>query len=717
MLFRESYLGRHLLNIKRSIFSILLLIICISCSAPSPITTSTLTISPSLTASLTNTPTFTTTPTPSQTPTLTSTPTASPTPDLPISLGTQLPFVRESITSENIELIREIASFGNENLLDAVYSIDGKILSLATTRGIYIFDTIKRQIIQRYEVVIDPEAIYGSELSLSQDGHVLMAVTRNAIQVFDIGGDRIWFRDLLTSPTNPIVEFFSTLSPDGKLASISSCYYHDILCTLEIVDVINNHLIYTGGGRESSFSPDGKFLATISINTISLLDTKNWTITSEFTNYWEVAFSPKGAYVALFNRDYIDILEMDGFKKISRINLKSDYGFSQIIFSQNEEFLAVVKRMSDDVLRWNIVDGDSLEKVALNNIHGIIPIQLQDDGNIFQEYLTEFVNVPLDYFTQISFSNDEDQFSFSYISINNDSSVMETNIRTEKFCKITFTSGVACDQSNDKKGFLLDKESNILYWHEDSETQIFSLSRDLDGKELLTSFQTKDSFIYPLAISYDPDILLYSKNTMSGIQKVGVFKISDNKSIFEITANLIDYKFTGSGKYLALRVAETKGDAIYLFDLQEEKMIIRKFRPNSSYGIMSQALSVLPNDQAIVYAWDNNQNDRNYEYTLQFLSILNGKTSPGSNIDISPSLSAGHETYLYISSSNLYDGKIIIIGINNGDILCFDFSSGKLIYQWHAHSREITKIETSPDGKYLATSSKDGLIKLWGIYP
>jgi WD40 repeat protein len=57
------------------------------------------------------------------------------------------------------------------------------------------------------------------------------------------------------------------------------------------------------------------------------------------------------------------------------------------------------------------------------------------------------------------------------------------------------------------------------------------------------------------------------------------------------------------------------------------------------------------------------------------------------------------------------------MGFSDGTLRLFDPRDGSIIYEWKAHSTEITALDFTQDMKHLATASRDGTIRIWGIWP
>lgn len=64
-----------------------------------------------------------------------------------------------------------------------------------------------------------------------------------------------------------------------------------------------------------------------------------------------------------------------------------------------------------------------------------------------------------------------------------------------------------------------------------------------------------------------------------------------------------------------------------------------------------------------------------------------------------------------------FQGEEIVAGATWTEITLADIQTGNALITLPAHLDEIASIAFSPDGKYLATSSYDGTVKIWGIQP
>lgn len=59
------------------------------------------------------------------------------------------------------------------------------------------------------------------------------------------------------------------------------------------------------------------------------------------------------------------------------------------------------------------------------------------------------------------------------------------------------------------------------------------------------------------------------------------------------------------------------------------------------------------------------------------------------------------------------DQKTLAIGTRHGKIMFWDIATRRWLHQLTAHSQEVSMLVFSPDGSLLASSSNDGVVKLW----
>ncbi|MEE0936651.1 MAG: hypothetical protein UIG52_01325, partial [Bacteroidales bacterium] len=61
------------------------------------------------------------------------------------------------------------------------------------------------------------------------------------------------------------------------------------------------------------------------------------------------------------------------------------------------------------------------------------------------------------------------------------------------------------------------------------------------------------------------------------------------------------------------------------------------------------------------------------------------------------------------------DGKYLASSSRDKTVIIWDVDSGEILQTLKGHSDFVWSVCWSPDGKYLASGSRDKTIKIWGI--
>ena len=63
------------------------------------------------------------------------------------------------------------------------------------------------------------------------------------------------------------------------------------------------------------------------------------------------------------------------------------------------------------------------------------------------------------------------------------------------------------------------------------------------------------------------------------------------------------------------------------------------------------------------------------------------------------------------------DGNLVAVGWDDGRIMFIDAERETLVHTWQAHQGGVINMAFASDGTRLATSSEDGFLKIWGVWP
>ncbi|MBO5963509.1 MAG: PD40 domain-containing protein, partial [Bacteroidales bacterium] len=61
------------------------------------------------------------------------------------------------------------------------------------------------------------------------------------------------------------------------------------------------------------------------------------------------------------------------------------------------------------------------------------------------------------------------------------------------------------------------------------------------------------------------------------------------------------------------------------------------------------------------------------------------------------------------------DGRYLASGSKDKNVIIWDAKSGEELQTLKGHYKRVNSVRWSPDGRYLASGSKDGIIKIWGV--
>jgi len=311
----------------RRVFSIAFLFLAVGCtqlpakdllqtnSASAEITPSDLPITHTPTS--TNTPQPSSSPTPQPTPTFT--PTHSPTPQLPVSLQTPVPIVRQPIGADNASNIQLLASYERFDPGKTLIKLtsDGKFFFVVSSEGIDVYDAPSRQMKQHYDITLRlnyaRDGYYSNDLQISQDNNRFLArVSDGKVAVYAVEGTELFNYEF---PPELYDNGGAALSPDGKFLALDICSVCNAFkgkSAFRVIDIDSGDIVYENGttpggeahGYYPVFSPDGKILATEFAGQVTLWNTTDWkrltdfSVSSAFIGS-RIYFSPDSTTVAV----------------------------------------------------------------------------------------------------------------------------------------------------------------------------------------------------------------------------------------------------------------------------------------------------------------------------------------------------------------------------------------------------------------------------------
>lgn len=347
-------------------------------------------------------PSTTATPTVFAHPTGTGAPTATPT-VTPLAYSTPIRYPSTLISPENIQDLQELAVLGKGKVNSFRYSSDGKLLAVATMKGIYIYDAqtfIEKKYIRTDDAVnsvafspdgktiastfqkgavrlwqlstgelldtLENSTGYTSgSLIFSPDGSLLLsAAADNVIRAWQIPGGKLvhTFRGDDGYSLNGMVDSMS-ISPDGSLLATTDGYE-----TVWIWRIATGELLHKLDGNHVAFSPDGNTLAVGKDSytedpLVMLWQVSDWTLINTISSskgmIVNMVFSPDGKTL-LINDDWGEAKLLNISNQSILMCLQCEKkSFAVISFSPGGANITTVDK--DGILQaWKLPDGTLL---------------------------------------------------------------------------------------------------------------------------------------------------------------------------------------------------------------------------------------------------------------------------------------------------------------------------------------------------------------------
>jgi WD40 repeat protein len=169
---------------------------------------------------------------------------------------------------------------------------------------------------------------------------------------------------------------------------------------------------------------------------------------------------------------------------------------------------------------------------------------------------------------------------------------------------------------------------------------------------------------------------------------------------------LPDNQFTYShdGKLAAFFLNAFNGTQMIVYDLANQRTIYWAFKPYMNVYGADFSL-----DGKYLAHFFYGENDTNPDF-FYIMDVTNPYRATRFSFQRIPG-----QWPTAISYSPL--GTTIAIGFSGGITCMFDSAKGTMLNEWQSNNTQIKALAFTPDGKFLATASEEGAIRLWGIYP
>jgi WD40 repeat protein/tetratricopeptide (TPR) repeat protein len=644
-------------------------------------------------------------PPPAATPTATpEPPTPTPTAALPVRPGTPAPQPEVIISADKVDQVVPLAHWGRGTANEVVYSPDGQMVAVATSLGIYLYDSETLEEMRFIEadgwvrsVAFSPD---GGTLASGSDAKKVQlwrAVDGSLLRTLE--GHTDWVRSVAFSPDGQILAsgaddrtvrlwrvsdgallrvlkghsnevWSAAFSPDGAMLASASCGelvdgWNCVKGEIYLWRVSDGSLLRTleghaGWVRRVAFSPDGATLASGSDdNTVRLWRADDGvllhTLREHASDVYSVAFSPDSAKLASASSD--------STVRLWRVS--------------DQALLRTLEEHTDQV--WSVAfspDGANLLSASWD---GSVRLWQVEDGSplrMLEGYIARVRDV--------AFSPDR-----AMLAASSDDNVVRLWRADDGAPLFTLREHMADVDSVafSPDGTLLASASD------DDKVRLWQVS---DGTLLHTLPECAGD---ASSVAFSPDGTILAAGVCGEMEdwmcvsgEIHLWRVSDRSLLNTLeghTSYVRGLAFSSNGKLLAsasddktVRVWQVSDGAL-LQPLEEHS------------GVNSVAFS--PDSATLVSAAD--------DYTIRLWQVDNGTALH---------ILEGHTGIVNDVVFSL-NGALVASASDDNTVRLWRVSDGAQLRVLRGHSGDVESVAFSPDGTILASGAYDGTVWLWGV--
>ena len=581
---------------------------------------------------------------------------------------------------------------GKGRIVDMAYSPDGTRLAVATSIGIWIYDSQTGRevdILQGHtrEITGIAYAPDGRTLASSSAGEDYLILADDTLILWDtVSGTR--------KATLPGSGAYSiAFSPDGKTIATGGSEY------VQLWDAVSGEptaSFQTESGdiviEKLAFSPDGKTIATGETADIRLWDvataTHKATLQGHTNSVLSLSFSPDGSTLASGSMDYT-IRLWDTTTATHKATLTDPYAPQSIAFSPDGSTIAQVRYR--DVLLWDVPSGE-VRRTLTGHTSWIKALAFSPDGKTIatgsgEIRLWDVVSGK----QKKSFGN-----------------------HMEPVTNVAFSpdgSTLAGCEAN--RIHLRDGRSGahkiLIRGHTDDVT---SIAFSPDGSTLASS-------------SWDATVRVW--DVVSGAQKA-IF-LGHDWSVNSVAFSPDGKTLVSGGQDKTVRLWDVVDGTHTILTGHTEEVVSVAFSPDGK-------MIATGSPDKTVHLWDARSGQHRQTLTGPIAGIYSVAFSPDSKtLAVGTEVSDFAEMWLWDATTEEYkavkkgfdnrvrfafspDGKTFATQTKmGGQVMLWDAATGRGKTTFSQHSYYLQSFAFSPDGKTLATGTEDGFIFLWKIAP
>lgn len=590
---------------------------------------------------------------------------------IPALSGEPLPSIHEPLSSTNLQRMIQLGKWGIGRVNDASLSNDGNNIALATSLGVFVYDT-QTNLLQKY---FNPGVPVRSVIFSHSGKYIATGEENGLIHIWSLI-DSTTIKNL---PGHLKAVNTIKFSPDDNLLASGSDDQSIIIWDLSLSKPIKELKKHTREIQCLDFSPDGTLLATgapdfsVKVWEVSTGELKKEISQSTMTNV--VSFSKDGKII--FSGGENGIIELWDVESGSRIK-----GFSGLLSPVTS--ISVFSNMS------NIAAGDTSGNIVVWDANGK---QIWKSKNKRNERILES---SFNYSNIVLFSLDKN----AIYSVVWDGTIRnyDTRTGTEKILLDTISDFIVKISISPDSKYLVSQtaDNKVIVWDLYTGRKLYKWDGSIvtgnvisnDSKYLAIRLNASTAKIYDLTNGKE----LW---TYYGHKNIQGMSFSSNDFIIAIgNKNEIKIWSLSSGQEII-----TVNDSVF-----NGCSLANNFAYATHYDLISFSRSICRFQKV---GWMTSLGYSN-DYVVKAVGGASKLEYEGNDME-------GLTGYTVKNIAISTDGSLIAASMDDFSIRIWD-TSGKELMRLLGHDHPITSLLFTQDNNLLISSSMDGTIQIWGIH-
>jgi len=590
-----------------------------------------------------------------------------------------------SILPNNAACVVELARWGNGSVLQVTYSPHGRQMALVTSLGVYIHETETMALLRTFETDLDQYSV-----AFSPDWTTLAWASGNEIRLLRLSDGNL----LRTLTEQPGTETRLVFSPDGSLLASLLFPPGDEVYTgaVELWRVADGALLNTWDslGDHMAFSPDGRMLASwhtmTGIRVWRVPDGKLLYTLEDWIN--DAAFSPDGEILAFATGDAVRLWRVSDWTLLREVEGNTLDTAIRAAFSPDGTMLASIS-YTGRVQLWQVADGKSLASFGPGSgtCYGALAFSPDSQTLVSAAMDLQFWRVPdgtsirilegyIPPVRSVAISPD----GRTITAVSEGPSAAGSNVR---LWRVSDGSARALAEGGEALSVAYSPDGAHLalgMW--DGTVWLWQLSDD----KLLHTMERHSAQVQSVAFSPDGKLL-----ASSAMGEVRLWQVGDGTLLRTLEPSgagwMESAAFSPDGDFLA----SFSNGKVWLWQMPDGALVNSFETEDDGYAGSvafspdSAALALGKHDKVLVWQVADGK-------LLRTLDVPAGVSS----IVFSP------------------DGSLLVSA--SGDtVQLWRVSDGSLLHTLAGHTGVVTSVAFSADGRFIASGSWDGTVRLWGV--